>query len=151
MRVSILNYWEFRLKQTNLQLHLLHTLSKIVFYIRSDSKVYYLQEVEDERYELIFGDGIFGKKLEEGNYITVNYIATNGDAGNGISNFAFNGRLTYTRDGNEYTIGSGISLLTTEFGSRGGSSIESVDSIRSMRQEFMLLRIEQLPQMTMKH
>ena len=107
-----------------------YTLQDSLFYIGSDSKVYYLQEVEDERYELIFGDGIFGKKLEEGNYITVNYIATNGDAGNGISNFAFNGRLTYTRDGNEYTIGSGISLLTTEFGSRGGSSIESVDSIK---------------------
>ena len=107
-----------------------YALQDSLFYVGSDSKVFYLQEVEDERYELIFGDGIFGKKLEEGNYITVKYLATNGDAGNGLSNFAFNGRLTYVRDGQEYTISSGISLLTTEFSSRGGSSIESVDSIK---------------------
>ena len=107
-----------------------YALQDSLFYVGSDSKVFYLQEVEDERYELIFGDGIFGKKLEEGNYITVRYLVTNGDAGNGLSNFAFNGRLTYVRDGQEYTISSGISLLTTEFSSRGGSSIESVDSIK---------------------
>ena len=107
-----------------------YALQDSLFYVGSDSKVFYLQEVEDERYELIFGDGIFGKKLEEGNYITVKYLVTNGDAGNGLSNFAFNGRLTYVRDGQEYTISSGISLLTTEFSSRGGSSIESVDSIK---------------------
>ena len=107
-----------------------YALQDSLFYVGSDSKVFYLQEVEDERYELIFGDGIFGKKLEEGNYITVKYLATNGDAGNGLSNFAFNGRLTYVRDGQEYTVSSGISLLTTEFSSRGGSSIESVDSIK---------------------
>ena len=107
-----------------------YALQDSLFYVGSDSKVFYLQEVEDERYELIFGDGIFGKKLEEGNYITVRYLVTNGDAGNGLSNFAFNGRLTYVRDGQEYTVSSGISLLTTEFSSRGGSSIESVDSIK---------------------
>mgnify|MGYP005732115661 FL=1 len=107
-----------------------YALQDSLFYVGSDSKVFYLQEVEDERYELIFGDGIFGKKLEEGNYITVKYLVTNGDAGNGLSNFAFNGRLTYVRDGQEYTVSSGISLLTTEFSSRGGSSIESVDSIK---------------------
>jgi len=107
-----------------------YSLQDSLFYVGSNSKVYYLQEIEDERYELIFGDGVFGKKLEESNYITVNYISTNGDSGNGMSNFSFNGRLTYVRDGNEYTIGSGISLITTEFRSRGGSAIESVDSVK---------------------
>ena len=107
-----------------------YALQDSLFYIGSDSKVFYLQEVEDERYELIFGDGIFGKKLEESNYITVDYITTNGDAGNGMSDFSFSGRLTYTRDGNDYVIASGISLLTTEFSSRGGSAIESIDSVK---------------------
>ena len=107
-----------------------YSLQDSLFYIGSDSKVYYLQEVEDERYELIFGDGVFGKQLEENNYITVNYLTSNGDAGNGMSNFSFSGRLTYTRDGNDYVIATGISLLTTEFSSRGGSSIESVDSVK---------------------
>ena len=41
-----------------------------LFDIDGKSKIYFLQEIEDERYELFFGDDIFGKKLEEGNYIT---------------------------------------------------------------------------------
>ncbi len=45
-----------------------YALQDSLFYVGSDSKVFYLQEVEDERYELIFGDGIFGKKLEEGKF-----------------------------------------------------------------------------------
>ena len=107
-----------------------YSLQDNLFYIGSDSKVYFLQEVSDERYELFFGDGVFGKKLDDQNYITVTYLVTNGDSGNGFSQFAFNGRLTYVRDGNEYTVTEGISLLTPEFSSRGGSAIEEVESVR---------------------
>ncbi len=101
-----------------------------LFDIGGDSKVYFLQEISDERYELFFGDGIFGRALEEGNYVTVNYIASNGDSGNGISSFQFSGRLTYTRNSQTYTVTSGISLLTTGLSSSGGDTIESVESIR---------------------
>ena len=107
-----------------------YSLQDNLFYIGSDSKVYFLQEVADERYELFFGDGVFGKKLDDQNYVTVTYLVTNGDAGNGFSQFAFNGRLTYVRDGIEYTVTEGISLLTPEFSSRGGSAIEEVESVR---------------------
>jgi hypothetical protein len=107
-----------------------YSLQNSLFYLNSESKVYFLQEVADERYEIFFGDGFFGKKLDDQNYITVTYLVTNGDSGNGFSQFAFNGRLTYVRDGNEYTVTSGISLLTPEYTSRGGSSIESVESVR---------------------
>ena len=107
-----------------------YSLQDNLFYIGSDSKIFYLQEVADERYELFFGDGVFGKKLDDQNYITVTYLVTNGDSGNGFSQFAFNGRLTYVRDGNEYTVTEGISLLTPEYSSRGGSSIEQVESVR---------------------
>ena len=107
-----------------------YALQDNIFYIGADSRVYFLQEVADERYEIFFGDGIFGKKLEDQNYVTVTYLVTNGDSGNGLSQFAFNGRLTYTRDGNEYTVTSGISLITPEFSSRGGSAIEQVESVR---------------------
>jgi hypothetical protein len=79
---------------------------------------------------LFFGDGVFGQQLEDQNYITVSYIATNGDSGNGMNQFRFNGRITYTRDGAEYTVTSGISLLTTDYSSRGGDSIEGVESVR---------------------
>ena len=73
-----------------------------LFDINNESEIYFLQEIEDERYELIFGDGIFGKKLEEGNYIRVSYITTNGDSGNGINQFSYAGRITYTRNSVEY-------------------------------------------------
>jgi len=107
-----------------------YVLQDSLLSVNSDSKVYYLQEIEDERYELLFGDGIFGKALEEGNYITANYIVSNGDSANGINQFTFSGRLAYTRNSIEYTVTSGISLLTTGLPSSGGENIESVESIK---------------------
>ena len=101
-----------------------------LFDIDGSSNVYFLQEIEDERYELIFGDGIFGRKLEEGNFITSNYITSNGDSANGVNSFTFSGRLTYTRNSIEYTVTSGISLLSTQLPTRGGENIESVESIK---------------------
>ena len=101
-----------------------------LFDIDKESKVFFLQEIEDERYELIFGDGIFGKKLEEGNFIEIGYITSNGDSANGISQFTFAGRITYNRNSIEYTITSGISLLTTGLIASGGENIESVESIK---------------------
>ena len=98
--------------------------------IKSDSKVYYLQEIENERYEIFFGDGIFGKKLEEGNFITINYITCNGDSANGVNQFQFSGKLTYTRNSIEYTVTTGISLITTGVTAQGGEVIESVDSVK---------------------
>tara|TARA_B100001094_G_scaffold273907_1_gene280568 strand:+ start:1093 stop:3018 length:1926 start_codon:yes stop_codon:yes gene_type:complete len=98
--------------------------------VTSTSKVYFLQEIENERYEIFFGDGIFGQKLEEGNYITANYISCNGDSANGVNQFQFSGKLAYTRNSIEYTVTSGISLLTTGVTAQGGETIESVDSIK---------------------
>jgi hypothetical protein len=107
-----------------------YSLQDSLFDIDGESKVFFLQEIEDERYELIFGDGFFGKKLEEGNFININYITSNGDSANGISQFNFAGRLTYNRNSVEYTVTSGISLLTTGLIASGGENIESVESIK---------------------
>ena len=101
-----------------------------LFDLKSDSKVYFLQEIEDERYEIFFGDGIFGKVLEDGNFITINYIISNGDSANGVSSFNFSGRLQYTRNANTYNVTTGISLLTTGIVASGGEAIESVESVR---------------------
>ena len=107
-----------------------YSLQDSLFNIDSSSRVYYIQEIEDERYQIFFGDGIFGRALEDGNFITINYITTAGDGGNGVSSFSFNGRITYTRNAADYTVTSGISLLTTGLISSGGEMIESVDSIK---------------------
>ena len=101
-----------------------------IFDIDSSSKVYFLQEIEDERYEIFFGDDIFGKKLEEGNYVTCEYVVSSGDAANGISNFTFAGRLSYIRNAQSYSVTTGVSLLSTDLKSTGGESIETVDSIK---------------------
>ena len=101
-----------------------------LFDIKSDSKVYYLQEVEDERYQVFFGDGIFGNKLQDNNFVTVDYITSNGDAANGVNQFTFAGRFVYTRNSQEYTVTSGISLITTGISASGGESIEGVESIK---------------------
>ena len=107
-----------------------YKLQDSLFDINSSSNVYYIQEVEDERYQIFFGDGIFGKSLKDGNFIPINYIITNGDSANGVNSFTFNGRLTYIRNAQTYTVTSGISLITTELGSSGGEIIESTDSIK---------------------
>ena len=101
-----------------------------LFDITSGSTVYFLQEVEDERYELFFGDNIFGKKLEEGNYITAEYIVCDGEGANGISNFTFAGRLSYIRNAQSYSVTTGVSLLTADLKSSGGETIETVESIK---------------------
>ena len=98
--------------------------------VNSNSNIYFIHEVSGEQYELIFGDGVFGKALEDGNVIDVSYILTSGSDGNGITNFTFSGSLYYTRNSVENTITSGISLLTSANPSSGGESIESIDSVR---------------------
>jgi len=95
--------------------------------VTSTSPIYFLHESDGERYELLFGDGIFGQKLQEPNYITASYIITNGEDGNGISGFSFAGQIA---DNNGNPITSGISLLSTNTASKGGSDIESVESVR---------------------
>ena len=107
-----------------------YSVQNSLFDVNSDSKVYYLQEIEDERYQIFFGDGIFGKELEDGNFITINYITSAGDSANGLSSFNFAGRIQYTRNTQSYTISSGISLMTTGLTASGGETIESVESVR---------------------
>ncbi len=102
-------------------------LSESLFEVTSTSKVFFIQEIEDQRYELIFGDGIFGEKLENLNYIEASYIVTSGESGNGVSGFTFNGRIL---DNNNNLVSSGISLITTNTPSQLGKEIESVDSIK---------------------
>ena len=95
--------------------------------VTDTSRVYFIQEVDDQRYELIFGDGVFGEMLESLNYIDVSYITTNGASGNGVSSFSFNGRVV---DNNNNLVSTGISVITTVSDSIGGKEIESVDSVK---------------------
>ena len=96
--------------------------------ITSTSSSYLLQEIEDERYELIFGDNVIGKKLSNGNFVTASYIVSDGKDGNGASEFSFVGNIT-NQDGAAINPDT-ISLVTTEEKSRDGDDIESISSIK---------------------
>jgi len=95
--------------------------------IKSDSRVYFLQEIPNEKYELLFGDGIFGKKLEEPNVVKVGYMVSAGAAANGIDSFTFSGELL---ENNGTPITTAITALVADGSSQLGAQIESVDSIK---------------------
>ena len=107
-------------------------LSDDIVDVTSSSQIYLLQEVQDEKYQLLFGDGIIGKKLgvgpnHDGKIVTANYIVTNGKAGNGISNLAFSGSLELS-SGSFFNSSSVV--LTVNQASQNGSEIETLDSIK---------------------
>ena len=97
--------------------------------VNSTSKIYLLQEVQDEKYELLFGDGLIGQKLSNNSVITVTYIVTDGVSGNGASSFSFAGSL---KDSSNVVASNFLSpiLITTNQQSQNGAEIESIDSIR---------------------
>ena len=98
-----------------------------IFDVNSESRLFLVQEIDDEKYQIMFGDGVLGKKPKNDATITVTYIVTNGANGNNAANFNFAGRLT----GNSgEVISSGISLLTTTQRSENGDDIESIDNVK---------------------
>lgn len=96
--------------------------------VDANSEIYLLQEVQDEKYEVLFGDGIFGKKLENGTVVTCSYIVTDGTDGNGPSQFDFAADL-------RTSLGSAIIptstvTVTASRNAQGGAEIESLESIK---------------------
>ena len=88
--------------------------------IDSTSNVYFLQEEEEGKFEVYFGDGVIGKKLVDGNIVILEYIVTNRDESNGASTFTL-----------ATTIGGFSDItLTTNSISQGGTVAESKESIR---------------------
>ena len=93
----------------------------------SESRIFFIQETDNERYELMFGDGTFGVALQEDEYISVDYILCNGSAGNNIGKFSYSGTLV---NNNGDTVTAGVSAVSTNQSSIGGKEIESIDSIK---------------------
>jgi hypothetical protein len=107
-----------------------YTVYKNIFDVNSDSRLFLVQEIDDEKYQILFGDNILGKRPEDGSTINASYIVTSGDAADGAANFNFSGNLVYLRGGNEVQITSGISVLTTLQASENGDDIESIDNVK---------------------
>ncbi len=88
--------------------------------VSSDSKVYFIQEGQDGQYEIYFGDGIVGTKLEDGNIVILEYIVTNTSSSNGASKFSLSGNIG----------GFTNVTITTDSNSQGGAIAETNQSIK---------------------
>lgn len=95
--------------------------------VNNESTIFLIQEIQDEKYELLFGDGLIGKKLQNGDVIEVNYLVTEGEEGNGASFFSFAGRII---DSNNNPILPQPFTVNTVSKAQNGSEIEKIDSIK---------------------
>jgi len=96
--------------------------------IDKKSEIYLMQEVQDEKYELMFGDGLFGRKLENNQTITVRYIVTDGETGNGASEFSFQG--TFSNQVGALIQPNDNVTVTTVQSSSNGAEVEDLSSIK---------------------
>ena len=97
--------------------------------IGASDEVYFISEIEDEKYEIFFGDGVLGKKLEDNNVVQMSYIVTNGTTTNGAKTFVFNG-LMEDENGTSVTLPFSISSISTTSIASGGADIETIDKIK---------------------
>jgi len=113
-----------------------YNLINDIITVDSTSKIFLIKEVQDERYELKFGDGYFGKKLgtaagEDGDEINVRYITTDGVDGNGAQLFTFSGRATKVdSQGNTKAVNIQESTVDTILKAQNGADIETIDSVK---------------------
>ena len=97
-----------------------YTLAQGITGLDNTSKVYFLQEVENGRFEVYFGDGVLGKAVADGNIVILDYIVCNRDAPNGASTFTLSG-----------TVGGFSNVtITTVNNAAGGDSPETIKSIK---------------------
>ena len=97
--------------------------------IGADDEIYFVSEIEDEKYEIFFGDGVLGKKLDDLNVVELSYIVTNGTATNGAKTFTFNG-LMEDENGTTITLPFSITSINTSSIASGGADIETIDKIK---------------------
>lgn len=104
-----------------------YSLSRNVTALDSTSRVYFLEETEDLRYKVIFGDGILGRKLIDNEFIVLQYVATDGPAANGATKFSFVGRATDSSG--RAVLPTAMSLATID-SSQAGEDKESALSVK---------------------
>ena len=101
-----------------------------IFNVNAETRLYLVQEISDEKYQILFGDNVLGKKPPNGSKIEVTYIETSGNVANGASNFTFSGQLVAKSEGRDRNITNNISAVTTLQAAEQGDDIESIDTIK---------------------
>jgi len=104
-----------------------YLLADNILGVDGDSKVFFLDEVEDQRYEILMGDGVLGKKLENNTRIDVSYLITQGPVSNGVRAFVFSGIL---ENENGVSPSSFTTSIVSTVASAGGEAIESTAKIK---------------------
>ena len=108
--------------------YVLYEQAKNILNVNSTSNIYYINEIEDERYAIVFGDGVCGRKLVHNEYVEISYLVTNGPETNGAKVFTFSGVLEDSTGNSNYSIT--ITNVSTAEPSNGGEDIESISSIK---------------------
>ena len=107
----------------------LYNLVDTVTNLTAATRVYFISEGEDQRYEIRFGDDSVGRKLKDGEIIGLEYLVTSGSEANEVQKFTFIGELT---DSLGIKPPNGNVTLATKEKSQQGSASESVESIKYM-------------------
>ena len=94
----------------------------------STSNIYLIQEIKDEKYELLFGDGFFGTKLGDGDIIEISYIITEGKGGNDGKFFSYSADAV--DDAGNSLAASATPVINTIQNAKGGGDIEDIESIK---------------------
>jgi hypothetical protein len=97
-----------------------YTKATSITELDSDSKVYFLQESEDGKFEVYFGDGVVGKAVEDGNIVILKYVVTNKTEANGASSFTLSGNIGGNTD----------VAITVNSNAANGAEAESNESIK---------------------
>ena len=106
-----------------------YTLSENILEAKPTSEIYFLEEVSEERYEVIFGDGVMGVQVGDGSKIEISYLVTSGADANGAKSFSFSGNLA-NQAGN-VPVNFAVSVVPSSIVyASGGAAIESVDKIK---------------------
>lgn len=104
-----------------------YTLSENILEAKPSSEIFFLEEISEQRYEVLFGDGVLGRKLENGEKIEISYLVTAGADSNGARTFTFSGTLVNQSGNNPATVGASVTTVTA---AAGGAETESVSKIK---------------------
>jgi hypothetical protein len=96
-----------------------------LFGLDSLSNIYFLQGAENNKYEIVFGDGLFGRKPLNASVVSVEYRITNGTDALGVDNFSLIQNIGSDNGGV-----LSVTNLVVSSNSSGGANQESIDSIK---------------------
>lgn len=95
--------------------------SNSILELDANHLVYFVKEIDNEYYQIEFGDGVVGKKLTVGNVVTLEYMTCDGESANELTSFSYGGKTFSTA---QSVI---VNVNTPSF---GGSGLESIESIK---------------------